>query len=199
MKILLVLFAIFSLTGCGLLKALKSEPREPSEVVSLMATKYCERQDSIAQFDQYCNLYAWSEKLILSSTIPWPMRSDMIEALPQDPKSLLEKVLLSQGNDTPYRNRLRAQKWIEELQTVTDKSMTRVLDILIYQPSQQLLELESAITILSKVNNRQAKTIVAQEIQLLQKNKEIEKQREQVKQLLDIEASMVNQNRTDSK
>jgi predicted small lipoprotein YifL len=196
MKILLILFAMFSLTGCGLLKSLKSEP---SEVVSLMATKYCERQDSIAHFDEYCNLDAWSEKLILSSTVAWSIRSDMIEALPQDPKSLLEKELLSQGNDTPYRNRLRAQKWIEELQTVTDKSMTRVLDILIYQPSQQLLELESAITILSKLNSRQAKTIAAQEIQLLQKNKEIEKQREQVKQLLDIEASMVNQNRTDSK
>jgi hypothetical protein len=199
MKILLILLAMISLPGCSLLKSLKSELSEPSEVASLMATKYCERQDSIAHFEEYCNLDAWSEKLILSSTIPWPMRSDMIEALPQDPKSLLKKVLLSQGNDTPYRNRLRAQRWIEELKLVTDKSMTHVLDILIFQPSQQLLELESAITILSKVNNRQEKTIVAQEIQLLLKNTEIENQREQVKQLLDIEASMVNKNRTDSK
>ncbi len=196
MKILLILLAMISLPGCSLLKLFKSEP---SEVVSLMATKYCERQDSIAHFEEYCNLDAWSEKLILSSTIPWPMRSDMIEALPQDPKSLLKKVLLSQGNDTPYRHRLRAQRWIEELQSVTDKSMTHVLAILISQPSQQLLELESTITILSKVNNSQAKTIAAQEIQLLLKNKEIENQREQVKQLLDIEASMVNKNRTDSK
>ncbi|MFT6087763.1 MAG: hypothetical protein ACI9UD_002010 [Glaciecola sp.] len=199
MKILLILLAMISLPGCSLLKSLKSELSEPSEVASLMATKYCESQDSIAYFEEYCNLDAWSEKLILSSTIPWPMRSDMIEALPQDPKSLLKKVLLSQGNDTPYRNRLRAQRWIEELKLVTDKSMTHVLDILIFQPSQQLLELESAITILSKVNNRQEKTIVAQEIQLLLKNTEIENQREQVKQLLDIEASMVNKNRTDSK
>lgn len=199
MKILLILLAMISLPGCSLLKSLKSELSEPSEVASLMATKYCESQDSIAHFEEYCNLDAWSEKLILSSTIPWPMRSDMIEALPQDPKSLLKKVLLSQGNDTPYRNRLRAQRWIEELKLVTDKSMTHVLDILIFQPSQQLLELESAITILSKVNNRQEKTIVAQEIQLLLKNTEIENQREQVKQLLDIEASMVNKNRTDSK
>ncbi|MFT5283282.1 MAG: hypothetical protein ACI94Z_002120 [Yoonia sp.] len=202
MKILLILLAMISLPGCSLLKSLKSELSElsePSEVASLMATKYCERQDSIAHFEEYCNLDAWSEKLILSSTIPWPMRSDMIEALPQDPKSLLKKVLLSQGNDTPYRNRLRAQRWIEELKSVTDKSMTHVLDIIIFQPSQQLLELESAITILSKVNNRQEKTIVAQEIQLLLKNTEIENQREQVKQLLDIEASMVNKNRTDSK
>jgi len=44
---------------------------------------------------------------------------------------------------------------------------------------------------LSKVNGRQEKTIAAQEIQLVEKNEEIEKQRKQVEQLLDIEASMV--------
>jgi predicted small lipoprotein YifL len=196
MKILLILLTVFSLSGCGLLKPLKSEP---SKVVSLEPTKYCEGQETITLFGDYCALDAWSDKLILSSSIAWPVRSDMIEALSLDPKSILEKVLLSQGNDTPYRNRLRAQKWIEELQALTDKSMTHVLDILIFQPSQQLLELESTITILSKLNSRQEKTIAAQEMQLILKNKEIENQREQVKQLLDIEASMVNQNRSDSK
>jgi predicted small lipoprotein YifL/uncharacterized coiled-coil protein SlyX len=196
MKILLILLAMFSLIGCGLLKPLKSEP---SEVVSLMSTTYCQAPETMARFGDYCELDAWSDKLILLSTISWSIRSDMIEALPNDPKSLIEKVLLSQGDDTPYRNRLRAQKWIEDLQMLTDMSMTQVLDILIFQPSQQLLELESAITILSKVNARQEKTITAQEIQLLEKNKEIEKQRKQVEQLLDIEASMVNQNRSDSK
>ncbi|GAC30461.1 hypothetical protein [Brumicola pallidula] len=196
MKILLVLLAVFSLIGCGVLKPLKSEQ---SEVVSLMSTKYCSDPETMALFGVYCELDAWSDKLILVSTISWSIRSDMIEALPLDPKSLIEKVLLSQGDDTPYRNRLRAQKWIEELQMLTDKSMTQVLDILIFQPSQQLLELESAITILSKVNGRQEKTIAAQEIQLVEKNEEIEKQRKQVEQLLDIEASMVNQNRSVSK
>ena len=196
MKVLLILLAMFSLIGCGLLKPLKSEP---SEVVRLMSTKYCQSPETMARFGDYCELDAWSDKLILLSTISWPIRSDMIEALPNDPKSLIEKVLLSQGDDTPYRNRLRAQQWIEDLQMLTDTSMTQVLDILIFQPSQQLLELESAITILSKVNARQEKTITAQEIQVVKKDKEIEKQRKQVEQLIDIEASMVNQNRSDSK
>lgn len=196
MKMLFFLLAIPVLSGCELLKPLK---REPSEVVNLMSTKYCENQDTMARFGDYCELDAWADKLILASTISWPSRSEMIELLPNDPKSLIEKVLLSQGDDTPYRNRLRAQKWIEEIQTLSDKPMTQVLDILIFQPSQQLLELESAITILSKVNGRQAKTIADQEVQLAEKNQEIENQRKQVEQLLDIEASMVNQNRSDNK
>ena len=196
MKMLFFLLTVLVLSGCELLKPLK---REPSEVVNLMSTKYCESEDTMARFAEYCELDTWADKLILASTISWPNRSEMIDALPNDPKSLIEKVLLSQGDDTPYRNRLRAQKWIEEIQTLSDKSMTQVLDILIFQPSQQLLELESAITILSKVNGRQEKTITDQEIQLAEKNQEIENQRKQVEQLLDIEASMVNQNRSDNK
>ncbi len=196
MKMLFVLLMTLAISGCELLKPLK---REPSEVVNLMSTKYCESQETMARFDEYCELDTWSDKLILASTIPWPSRNDMIDALPNDPKSLIEKVLLSQGDDTPYRNRLRAQKWIEEIQTLSDKPMTQMLEIMIFQPSQQLLELESAITILSKVNGRQEKTITEQEIQLVEKNQEIENQRKQVEQLLDIEASMVNQNRSDNK
>lgn len=196
MKILFVLLVVLTLSGCELLKPLKSEP---SQVVDIMTSRYCESAETIERFSDYCELDTWADKLILASTISWPERSQLIDALGQDPQSILEKVLLSQGEDTPYRNRLRAQKWIEELQTMTDKSMTQVLDILIFQPSQQLLEMESAITILSKVNGRQEKTITAQEIQIAEKNKEIEDQRKQVEQLLDIEASMVNQNRIDNK
>lgn len=196
MKILCLLLAMFVLSGCELTKQLN---REPSKVVNLMSTRYCESKETIARFVEYCDLDTWAEKLILASTISWPKRSDMIDVLPNDPKSLIEKVLLSQGEDTPYRNRLRAQKWIEEIQTLSDKSMTQVLEIMIFQPSQQLLELESAITLLSKVNGRQEKTILDQEIHIAAKNQEIEMQRKQVEQLLDIEASMVNQNRSDNK
>ena len=196
MKILCLLLAMFVLSGCELTKQLN---REPSKVVNLMSTRYCESKETIARFVEYCDLDTWADKLILASTISWPKRSDMIDVLPNDPKSLIEKVLLSQGEDTPYRNRLRAQKWIEEIQTLSDKSMTQVLEIMIFQPSQQLLELESAITLLSKVNGRQEKTILDQEIHIAAKNQEIEMQRKQVEQLLDIEASMVNQNRSDNK
>ncbi len=202
MKILVVIAIMLSLSGCELLKSFKPElleSSEPLEVADVSLTKYCISQETITRFEEFCELDWWAEKLIVASTTPWLERSEMIDALALDPKSLIEKVLLSQGDDTPYRNRLRAQKWIEELQTLTDKKMTQVLDILIFQPSQQLLELESAITILSKVNGRQEKTLIAQEVQIAEKNQEIENQRKQVEQLLDIEASMVNQNRGDSK
>jgi hypothetical protein len=196
MKVLIIVIIMLSLCGCELLRPIKLE--QP-KVVDVMLTAYCESQEKMATFQEYCELDAWAEKLVTFSTVSWQIRSERIDALPMGPKALIEKVLLSQGDDTPYRNRLRAQRWIEELQTLTDKKMTQVLDILIFQPSQQLLELESAITILSKVNGRQEKTITAQEIQILEKNKEIENQKKQVEQLLDIEASMVKKNRSEIK
>lgn len=44
MKMLLILLAMFSLIGCGLLKPLKNEP---SEVVSLMSAKYCQAPETV--------------------------------------------------------------------------------------------------------------------------------------------------------
>ena len=197
MKALVILALVIPLTGCELLQ--KNSHQEPPEVLDLMLSTYCTSQESMATFEEYCELKAWADKLIEASTTAWPERSKLIDSLGDEPKQLLEKVLLSQSEDTPYRNRLRAQNWIVDLQTRTDKAMTQVLDVIIFSQSQQLLELESAITILSEVNGRQAKTIASQEVQLEEKNKEIENQRKQVEQLLDIEASMVNQNRSDNK
>lgn len=206
MKTLFVVVVILALSGCELLKPTVTLPVpgkvsgfESSGVSDISTTRYCESEETARSFKEFCSIDAWTNKLIVSSTIPWSERSQMIEELSSDPKSLIEKVLLSYGNDTPYLNRLRAQTWIEELQTLTDLRMTQVLDIIIFQTNQQLLELESAITILSKVNGRQEKTIAAQELQIAEKNQEIENQRQQVEQLLNIEASMVHQNRTDSK
>jgi hypothetical protein len=203
MRAFLVVFSLLLLSGCELLpKSLMKDELDENfepEVEALETTLYCESQETLAMFEEYCDLDAWASKSVEASSIAWPVRIKMIESLGDDPKSMLEKILLIQSDDTPYRNRLRAQGWIEELQTVTDSAMTQVLEIIVFQHSQQLLELESAITILSQVNSRQAKTITAQEVQIQEKNEQIEKQRKQVEQLLDIEASMVNENRSDSK
>ena len=56
-----------------------------------------------------------------------------------------------------------------------------------YKTSQQLLEFESAITILSKVNARHAKTNEEQAQLLLE-------QEEKINQLLNIEASILDKN-----
>jgi hypothetical protein len=66
---------------------------------------------------------------------------------------------------------------------------------LIYNNSQQLLELESAITVLSRVNTQQAKKITKLEKRLGKSEEEILKQQEQVDQLLKIELDISKKNK----
>jgi uncharacterized coiled-coil protein SlyX len=116
-----------------------------------------------------------------------------------DARSLLVKILLSQPTDTPYNQRLRAQNWVVKIEGQTSPAMNVLLDQLIYQTSQQLLEFESAITILSRVNVRQQKAITELEQQLSKREQEIQKQQEQVDKLLKIETDLIEQNRSEKR
>jgi hypothetical protein len=177
------------LSACNLLE--KNEI--PAPVLSV--GELCDSEVTSSEFGEYCKINHWNAELITYSEISWPERNKMIKDLGERPVELLKKVLLSHGNDTPYANRLRAQSWISTLQTLSDKTMTQLLDILFYQANQQLLELESAITILSRVNARQSKALENQEALLAEKDKTINTQKRQVEQLLNIEASLVNKER----
>ena len=63
--------------------------------------------------------------------------------------------------------------------------MSQILRVIVYQPNQELLEFESAIATLSKVNTSQSRTIEDQQ-------RRLEQQQQQLEQLLKIEASMAD-------
>jgi hypothetical protein len=188
-KYLLLVCALLALSACNLLD--KNEV--PAPVLSV--GELCDSEVTGVEFGEYCEINHWNAELIKYSEISWPERNKLIKGLGDRPVELLQKVLLSHGNDTPYASRLRAQGWISTLQTLSDKTMTQLLDILFYQANQQLLELESAITILSRVNARQSKALENQEALLDEKDVTINTQKRQVEQLLNIEASLVNKER----
>jgi len=128
--------------------------------------------------------------MITANESTWLERNNKIKALSKEPKQRLQQILLSQGLDTPYINRLRAQNWLKELKPQLDDKMKQALELWIEKPSQQMLELESAISILSKVNTRQERSLTELQETLNVRTDEIQKQREQVQQLLHIEANM---------
>jgi hypothetical protein len=96
----------------------------------------------------------------------------------------LKKILLSQGKSTPYQDRLRAQGWVESILPKLSQHMRRFILIALYHPSQDLLELESALVTLSKINTQQSFKIEEQQLLL-------KKQQSQIDQLLNIEASII--------
>jgi len=103
--------------------------------------------------------------------------------------------LLSQGIDTPYQNRLRAQSWLLALENQVSPAMHMLLIDIIYENSQQLLEFESAITILSGINTRQEQQIAALRNQVSLREEEIKQQGKQVDQLLKIELDLSQRNK----
>ena len=99
---------------------------------------------------------------------------------------LLQKVILSQPVNTPYKARLRAQHWFEQLLPALSPANQQRLKAIIHKPSEHMLEFESAVTLLSKMNNGQDKTIEAQENQ-------INELKAQLEALLNIESNLMSQ------
>lgn len=159
----------------------------------------CITQAQLDDFDDFCNISNWFEFVVEAQELTWPARLQMISDLDDQTESLVKKVLLSQGVNTPYQHRLRSQTWIVKLMAVASDTMKIVLNELIYENSKQLLEFESAITILSRVNARQEKTISELEQKLIEQEQAILKQQDQVEQLLRIETDLIEQNRNEKR
>lgn len=195
MKAFYIILMLLSLSACEILpKPLSQVVPEPA--VRSTGTYLCETDDALQKFEEFCQLSKWSEFIIDADQVQWSERNTSIKALGQEPKQVLQKILLSQSVDTPYINRLRAQNWLKGLKPSMDTKMAQVLQLWVEEPSQQMLELESAISILSQVNTRQEKSIAELQDTLNMRSDEIKKQREQVEQLLQIEANMSEERRS---
>lgn len=139
-----------------------------------------------------CNMDYWLRFWSEIEQKSWTERKLEIENLGFDAESTLKKILLSQGKGTPYKDRFRAQNWLESLLPKLTPEMRNFTLVAIYQVSQDLLEMESALVSLSRVNatltnkNEQQKLL-------------IEKQKNQIYQLLKIEASIMDSGNGDNK
>jgi hypothetical protein len=121
-----------------------------------------------------CESRYWLELWRSHVNVPWSERKILIAELGDTSTQRLQRFLLSQPLDTPYQARLRAQTDFQAVKPVLEPLFANL-------PSQQLLEYESAITILSRVNTRQSLRIEEQAQKLLE-------QESKLIQLLRIEA-----------
>jgi hypothetical protein len=85
---------------------------------------------------------------------------------------------------------LRAQHWIEQLYPWLAAGAQSWLETVVSKPSGHMLELESAVTILSNMNNQQDKTLTQQE-------RQIQKLKAQLEALMKIESNLMNQEETE--
>ncbi|MGS2720603.1 hypothetical protein [Paraglaciecola aestuariivivens] len=179
MKTLLIIsFSLVSLlSGCTLLERanIKSDRQSANKAFCVWAK---------ASNSESCELDSWLRFWGASEELSWSERKQKIDALGSSKADLLKKVLLSQGKTTPYQNRLRSQSWLETLLPKFSPDMRRFVLVGIYHPSQDILELQSALATAKRLNQEQSNIIQALQQQL-------DKQQIQIEQLLNIEASIM--------
>ncbi|NCP65220.1 MAG: hypothetical protein GW763_05675 [Paraglaciecola sp.] len=174
------------LSACELLPKnmqglLKKEGAEPAVVDA----QFCISSTTEVAVEQNCNMNYWLDYWSAIENSTWSQRKAKIDALGDDIDAVLRKILLSQGKGTPYNSRLRAQSWIEGLLPKVTPQMRNFLSVAIYQPSQELLEMESALVTVGKLNSSLS-AINEQQKQML------DKQKNQIEALLKIEATIMD-------
>lgn len=184
---LTIIFLCLSLSGCELINRYKIvEVEQQSQEVTEKPDidRFCVVADVDPLYDNNCDLSYWLSFWIDNNNRSWVQRKSAIAMLGDGTFDKFRKILLSQGKGTPFQDRLRAQTWLDELIPAVTPWMQSFLKVLVYQPSQEMLEFESALTILSRLNGNQSEEL---EEQLQQ----IREQQQQIEQLLKIEASMM--------
>lgn len=177
---LLVVSSVFILfTSCELLPPSNSAQSEAQEQKNQPICVWKSSADV-----KNCKIEYWLQYWYEIEDITWPSRKKQIDALTDQDADVLKKVFLSQGKSTPYQARLRAQIWVESLLPKLSQRMRRFILVALYHPSQDLLEMESALVTLSKINTHQSFNIEEQQVLL-------DKQQSQIEQLLNIEASIM--------
>jgi uncharacterized coiled-coil protein SlyX len=192
---LVVISAVWMMSACEALNQFRQQANNQHNATQAMCVSP-EHEDA---FGAFCKPSTWLQFLLEVQALTWPERMQSIDDLGDEPVNVLKKILLSQGADTPYQDRLRAQNWIVKISGDTSQVMQVLLTDLIYENSKQLLEFESAITILSRVNSRQEKLISQLELTLSEREQKIQKQQDQVEQLLKIETDLIEQNRNEKR
>lgn len=187
MKQYAAICAALILSGC----ALTPENEDKALPESIQSEIVPEDGDCVFQAVQYmdparCELGFWLDYWAQIDQMTWPKRESLIEQLGDTPDQLLQKVILSQPVNTPYKARLRAQHWFEQLLPALSGMNQRRLAVIIHKPSEHMLEFESAVTLLSKMSNGRDKTIKAQENQ-------ISELKAQLEALLNIESNLMSQ------
>lgn len=185
-KLLIMCCTVIVFTSCQLLPSLNT-----SETKTNVQNEHiiCIWKTSTAGND--CKIEYWLNFWSDIEDVSWPERKKQIDALSVEDVDVLKKILLSQGKSTPYQDRLRAQTWANSILPKLSQPMSRFILVALYHPSQGLLELESALVTLSKINTQQSFKIEEQQSLLFKQQSQLNKQQSQIDQLLNIEASIM--------
>ncbi|WP_338516889.1 hypothetical protein [Alteromonas gracilis] len=191
MRIISVVIALMALTGCQMLKGLndKALSPQPSENTQTLADAFCFFEQPPASFEYNCDPAYWLSLWLTADATQWNKRKASIKDLGTSEFDRLQAYIYTLPNDTPYQDRLRAQLAVNDMLDKFTPTAQRVVSVIASQQNTLLMELESALVVLEKEN-----TSRAQQLEAL--TGEADNLRTKLEELLQIEATLMDKNRS---
>ena len=131
-----------------------------------------------------CNLMPWLDYWLQVNTLQWQQRKKLLSRLSGAPADRVKMILLSHVPNTPYQSRLRAQLVSQLFIETNPGKLAQFIQLIVFLPAQEKLELESALTTQTQFN-------INQERQLQLQRGKLAEQELQISQLLQIEKNIV--------
>lgn len=182
MKVALTVILILMLSGCELL----SLPQQTGQLEPCLHPIQGDRASG------RCQLVPWIDYWIEANTLSWKQRRQMLTKLGSTPADSVKMILLSHVPNTPYQNRLRAQLLGQLFLDNHQGKLADFIQLIVFLPAQEKLELESALTTQTQFNISQEELLQSQREELKKQQTMLEEQQRQINKLLQIEKSIID-------
>jgi hypothetical protein len=183
--------ALMVLTGCQMLKGNKEDaaPLASVNAKPKITQNFCFYDQAPELFEHNCDPSYWLNLWLEAGSTNWSERKTAVKALGATEFDVVTAYIYTLPNDTPYQDRLRAQLSLNEVAGEFTPLAQQVVSTIAGAQNNQLMELESALVVLEKEN-----TLCAQQLKALKS--ETDTLRKKLEELLQIEATLMDKNRS---
>jgi hypothetical protein len=193
MKIPVLVVGLLMLSGCSVLSSitgkLSDNERNSQDTNVLDNAELCVVVREEANLEHNCDMAYWLNLWLVADDTPWLERKQLLSSLDNSMHDTLLRYFLTLPNDTPYQERLGAQLSIDAIEAKMTPAFARVIRTVAMQQNKQLMELESALSVLVKQNATLSNEISALTTQL-------QEQQKKINALLKIETTLMDKSRS---
>ena len=186
-----LIVALLVLTGCQSLTRNNDNAGEPEKVtpVAKIERGFCLFDEPPEGFEHNCDTTYWLNTWIAAANQPWLERKQVLKALTDSAFDTLHAYVLTLPTDTPYQDWLRAQLALDEIAGSFTPTAQEVINVIAASHNNQIMQLESAMVVLEQENTLRGEKLKALE-------KEAVNLRKKLEELLQIEATLMDKNRS---
>lgn len=191
MRISGLIVALLVMTGCQSLTRNNDSAGEPEKVTPVVKVErgFCLFDEPPQNFENNCDATFWLNAWIDAANQPWLARKQTLSALSKSTFDTLHAYILTLPNDTPYQDRLRAQLALDAIAKELTPAAQELIRVVAGAQNNQVMQLESAMVVLEQEN-----TSRGEKLKMLEK--EVDNLRKKLEELLQIEATLMDKNRS---